>query len=132
MWRGVRPIESAVIREFESHFHFRIQPHIRQYICDNNAGIPSPGCFPTIVRERKMERLLDFDNRTAANSAWAVNSRLRNKIGSKRIIIGTDISGNFICIERNYKEQYIVVWSHVSGQFERCLLDIPGFLRTIG
>lgn len=132
MWRGTRPVESAVLREFEMHFKFRIHPAFREYLSIHNAGFPSPGTFPTIVRERKMESFLDFTDRYTSGGAWKVNERLREKIGPKRIIVGTDSSANFICIERDYQEQYIVVWSHVTGKFERCLLDIPGFIRLIG
>ncbi len=133
MWRGIKPISTVELREFENAFRFRITPVFREYLLEHNGGIPTPGIFPTEAnRNRKMQRLLDFTDRYTVQEAWSVNTRLQEAIGEKRIVIGTDTVGNFICLEREYKRQYIVLWNHLTDQFERSLLDIPAFLDTIG
>ena len=132
MWRNVFPIESATLSAFEKKFHFNIQSPLREYLLEHNNGIPSPGTIPTVVRERHLVQLLDFRDPNNPKGAWATNARLRSEIGPQRIIIGTDISGNFVCLERDYQEQYIVVWSHISNNFERSLLDIPALIRAWG
>ncbi len=131
MWITTKPISPPEIKEFEQEFHFRLHTDFFNFLQDHNAGTPLDGSFPTTAKERKLKRLLDFQNRTSFDEAWMVNERLRKQIGEKRIIIGTDAIGNFVCLERNHRAQAIVVWNHLTGDFERCLLDIPGFLRAI-
>lgn len=125
------PVEEKTVSDFENTYHFRIDPVLRQFIIDHNNGIPSPGTFLTTVRERKLERLLDFDDTATEQGAWAINKRLREKIGEKRIIIGIDANSNFVCVERNYKQQYIVVWNHITGKYERCVAAIPVLIRVL-
>lgn len=131
MWRGIRPLSNQLLRDFESTFHFNINPVFRQYILDHNGGVPVPGIFPTVRKERKMARLLDFSDRSSATGAWAINQRLRDQIGDKRIVIGTDELGNFLCLERHYRSQRIVLWNHLTEEFEECLLEIPSFVRCV-
>lgn len=131
MWRGIRPLSNLLLRDFEKTFNFNISPVFRQYLLDHNGGTPTPGIFPTIVKERKVAKVLDFSDRYSANGAWSINRRLRDQIGEKRIIIGKDSLGNFLCLERNYRKQYIVLWNHLTGDFEESLLDIPAFVRCI-
>ena len=131
MWRDVIPVSPSTLTEFEQQFHFRIQSPFREFLLDHNNGIPSDGTIPTKTKERKLSMFLDFSDRNPANSAWTVNKRLRDQIGEKRIVVGRERSGNLICLERNYKEQYIVVWSHITGEFERSLLEIPALLQSI-
>lgn len=131
MWRNITPLEERAMSEFEQKFRFRIDPALRQFIIDHNGGIPSPGTFLTTARERRFEQLLDFSDTLTGRGAWAINERLRYKIGEKRIIIGTDANSNFICLERDYKTQYIVVWNHFSNSFERCIADIPVLLQSL-
>lgn len=132
MWRNTIPMESGELTEFENHFRFRIHPALREYLLQVNGGYPSPGTFRTEVRERRLIRLLDFRDKTSKDGAFAINNRLRSQIGSHRIVIGEEATGNFVCLERDGTKQYIVVWSHITGAFERSLLDIPAFLRIIG
>ena len=132
MWRNIIPCTSADLTAFEKKFKFTIQDPFRIYLLEHNSGIPSPGTIPTASRERRIAQLLDFRNSSNPKGAWETNLRLRDQIGSKRIVVGLDSSGNFICLERDYQEQYLVVWSHISGNFERSLLDIPALLRTWG
>lgn len=131
MWRYIIPVSQGAITEFEQKFLFRIRSPFREFLIDHNNGIPSNGSFPTEKRERKLAQFLDFSDRNPSNGATAINQRLREQIGEKRIVVGRDRSGNLVCLERNYKEQYIVVWSHISGEFERSLLDIPALLQAI-
>lgn len=130
MWRTTVPIEDRTLSQFEKHFHFRIQEDLRGFILDHNGGFTTPCVFPTNVKSRKFIQMLDFSP-SNPDGAWAVNERVRERIGEKRIVIGLDQKKNFVCVERNYKQQQIVVWSHVSGDFEPCLLDIPAFLRAL-
>ena len=132
MWRGIIPLSNASLKEFENTFHFNIDTSLREYLLEHNGGIPTFGTFPTAGKERKIARILDFSDRDLADGAWAVNRRLRNRIGEKRIIIGTDSLGNFVCLERDYRRQYIVLWNHLTDGFEESLWDIPAFLRGIG
>lgn len=132
MWRNTIPCESAALTAFEKKFKFTIQSPFREYLLEHNFGISSPGTIPTAVRERRLAQLLDFRDQHNPKGAWAINSRLRDRIGPKRIVIGTDTSGNFVCLERDYQDQYIVVWSHISNNFERSLLDIPALIRAWG
>lgn len=131
MWRDVIPTSSTDIAAFEEQFKFRIRSPLREFLIDHNNGIPSDGAFVTVRRERKIAQLLDFSDRNPQNSAWTVNRRLREQIGPKRIVVGREHSGNLICLERNYQEQYIVVWSHITGEFERSLQEIPVLLQAI-
>lgn len=131
VWRNRRPILSAQLSGFETKFGFRICGPMRTFLLENNAGFPTPGLFPTTVRERKLSFLLDFSNTSHPDGAWAINARLRNQIGPKRIIIGRDTLGNYVCIEREHKQQRIVLWNHVTNDFELCLWDIPMFLRYV-
>lgn len=131
MWRNIRPVEEKTIANFEKEFRFHLEPSLRQFLIDHNNGAPSPGTFTTTIRERRLEQFLDFSDVTSVRGAWELNRRLRERIGPKRIIIGVDANSNFVCVERDHKQQYIVVWSHVSGCFERCLADIPVFLQII-
>lgn len=131
MWRGIKPLSNQLLKDFESAFDFNIHPVFRQYILDHNSGAPTPGIFPTIKKERKVAKFLDFADRYSAAGAWATNRRLRDQIGDKRIIIGKDSLGNFLCLERHYRKQYIVLWNHLTGEFEESLLDIPAFVRCV-
>lgn len=131
MWRDIIPVSHTNIADFEQHFQFRIRSPFREFLIDHNNGIPSDGAFNTEKRERKIAQFLDFSGAVASNDAWTLNKRLRDQIGSKRIVVGRDKSGNLICLERDYQEQYIVVWSHITGEFERSLQDMPALLQAI-
>ena len=130
-WRNIIPLEDSTLRKFEEVFDFNINRYFREFLLEHNGGIPSPGIFPTVARERKIARILDFSQKSSSRGAWAVNARLRDQLGPKRIVVGVDSAENFICIERKYKRQRIVVWSHVTGDFEECILDIPSFLQVL-
>lgn len=132
MWRGIKPLPKLLLKDFETTFQFNITPVFQEFLLEHNGGIPTSGIFPTVVKERKIAKLLDFSDRYSANGAWAINRRLRTQIGEKRIIIGIDSLGNFLCLERHYKKQFVVVWNHLTGEFEESLLDIPALLRCIG
>ena len=131
MWRWIRPLHKLLLRDFETAFQFNITPVFREFLLEHNAGVPTSGIFPTTVKERKIAKLLDFSDRYSVKGAWAINKRLREQIGEKRIIIGKDSLGNFICLERHYKHQTVVVWNHLTGEFEESLLDIAALLRCI-
>lgn len=131
MWRNTTPVTNRVIKEFEDAFKFRINPDLRGFLMEHNGGSPGNGTFPTTVRERCLDHLLDFSDKSTNRGAWKINKRMREDIGPKRIVIGKDIQGNFVCLERNYQEQFIVVLSHISETYERSLLEIPAFLRTV-
>ena len=132
MWRNIIALEDRKIAEFERKFQFRIHLVFREFLLTHNGGSPTPGTFPTAKMTRKMKYFLDFSDEDSDYGAFEINYRLRDKIGPKRIIVGIDHADNFICLERSYSRQYIVVWSHVTGEFERCLLDLPMFIRQIG
>lgn len=137
MWINIKPIKAAELRAFESEFSFRINQAVKSFLQEHNGGITYSGDFPVVVtgtqqiKERRMDCLLDFSDRNDPDGAWEINRRLRKKIGDKRIIIGRDQKNNMICLERDRKEQYIVVWSHITREFDRCPLDIPAFLQAI-
>lgn len=131
MWRNIIRLEEPMLTKFENKFKFNFQEDLRGFILDHNGGTRTPAPFPTAERERKLTRLLDFSNPESSTGAWTLNQRLSSQLGDKRIIIGADQKGNFICVQRHLKQQSIVLWSHVSGDFEDCLLDIPAFLRAI-
>lgn len=132
MWRCCTPLTEQELHSFENAFKFKFTEDLRGFLLLHNAGIPSPGLFPTLNRERKLAQLLDLRKGTGKQDAWSVNERLRDLIGPKRIIIGQDSQNNFVCVERNQRQQKIVLWNHITDQFEECLLDIPVFLRQIG
>lgn len=132
MWMGIRPLSKQQLTDFEKKFNFNVTPVFRTFLLEHNAGIPNSAIFPTTVKERRLVRLLDFADRQAPTGAWAINQRLRNEIGEKRIIIGMDSLDNFVCLERYYRRQSIVLWNHLTGGFEESLLDISAFLRVIG
>lgn len=132
MWRNVIEISRTQLRSFETHFRFTFHSDLGAYLLTHNNGSVAPGIFPTAVRERKLDRLLDLSDSENEKGAWAVNKRLRKLIGPQRIIIGIDAQGNYVCVERDYRQQKIVVWNHVTDAFEDCLWDIPAFLRYIG
>lgn len=129
MWRNIKKADEKAMSQFERHFDFAICDNLRGFLIEHNGGSTTPCAFQTDRAERKLVRLFDFSQPTS--SAWEINERLRDQIGTKRIIIGADQKGNFVCVEREYSRQTIVVWSHVSGLFESCLLSIPAFLRAI-
>lgn len=131
MWRGIKPLHKLLLKDFETAFQFNITPVFREFLLEHNGGMPTSGIFPTVVKERKIAKLLDFSDRYSTAGAWAINRRLRSQIGDKRIIIGKDSLGNFICLERYYKRQSIVLWNHLTGEFEESAVDIPAFLRII-
>lgn len=131
MWRDIIPVSHTTITDFEQQFQFRIRSPFREFLIDHNNGIPSDGIIVTEKRERKLAQFLDFSDAVSNNSAWAINRRLRDQIGPRRIVVGRDRSGNFVCLERDYQEQYIVVWSHITGEFERSLQEIPALLNAI-
>ena len=131
MWRDIIPVSNTEIASFEQQFQFRIRSPFREFLIDHNNGIPSGGTIITQRRERKLAQFLDFSDSIPANSASAINKRLREQIGPKRIVVGRDRSGNLVCLERDYQEQYIVVWSHITGEFERSLQEMPTLLNAI-
>lgn len=131
MWRNTTPIDHITVKDFEDAFKFRINSDFRGFLMEHNGGSPGNGVFPTVTRERCLDHLLDFSDKTSNRGAWMINKRMREEIGPKRIVIGKDIQGNFVCLERNYQEQYVVVLSHISGDYERSVLEIPALLRAI-
>lgn len=131
MWRNTVSISSAQLRDFETRFKFKIDPIMREYLIDNNSGHIADGSFQTTSRMRRLERFLNFADRNSPDGAWSINERLRPVIGKNRIIIGIDVTGNYVCLEKSGSKQQIVVWSHITGDFEQSLLDIPALLRTL-
>lgn len=131
MWRNITPITDAQMSAFEKNFDFRIAQPLREFLIDHNGGAPTPGTFPTTVRERKLEYFLDFSD-LSYKGAWGINQRVRKHIGPKMLVIGIDFLGNYVCIQREYKQQEIVLWNHVTNNYEKCLHSIPAFIRTIG
>lgn len=132
MWSNLSPITNTQMNLFESHFSFRINPPLRDFLLDHNGGTPTPGIFPTNIRNREIAYLLDFRESRSDKSAWTVNQRVRRLIGPKRLVIGVDSLGNFICIEREHKQQEIVVWNHVTNKFEKAQWNIPVLLQSLG
>ena len=131
VWLNPTPVSEEAMRNFELHFRFRINKNLRLFLMDHNGASCYPGSFPTEKTTRNLATLLDFSDETAPKGAWAVNKKLRNFLGPNRIIIGQDQKCNHVCIEKDRNRQKIVVWSHISNQFEECLLDIPGFIRIM-
>ena len=131
-WLGIRPISSAELTAFEDHFDFRITPVFRTWLLEHNAGFPKNIELPTTKRMREFRRVLDFSNRTGKLEAWKCTERCRDSLGSTRIPFGFDAGGNFVCLERHYRHQQIVVWNHITDEFEPCLLDIPTFIKYMG
>ena len=121
-----------LLKDFETTFQFNITPMFREFLLEHNGGAPASGVFPTAVKERKLARMMDFSDRYSVRGAWAINRRLRGQIGEKRIIIGIDSLDNFICLERHYRHQTVVVWNHLTGEFEESRLDLPALLRCLG
>lgn len=132
MWRNVSEISNTQMNLFESQFSFRINPPLRDFLLCHNGGSPSPGIFPTTVRNREIAYLLDIADAKSEKGAWAVNRHVRRLITPKRLVIGVDTLGNYVCIEREHKQQQIVLWNHVTNAFEACLWDIPLFLQSLG
>lgn len=130
MWRNIHLLTDLEMRHFEEHFAFTVTPPLRQFLIDHNGGYPSSGSFPTVVRERKLEYLLNFAD-PSSRGAMEINRRLRKHLGPKMIVIGCDDLGNYVCVQRDYKQQNIVLWNHVTNMYEPCLWDIPTFLRNI-
>lgn len=131
-WHNVSPLSDDQLSAFERKFRFTIQADLRSYLLEHNNGKKLPDPFPTAGRAYQFAYFLDFSGPESPGGAWEINTRLRKRIGTKRIILGKDAGENWICLERNHKEQYIVVWSHITGNFERCLWDIPTFLQGLG
>lgn len=132
MWRNITELQEDMLQEFEKHFSFLLHGTLHAFLLTHNYGCPSPGRFPTDIKDRKISSLLDFSSKTGDRSAWAVNERLRKQIGPQRIIIGIDSLGNYICVERKYQEQRIVLWNHITNCFEPCQWEISEFLRNVG
>lgn len=132
-WYDIKPVEEKELHNFEDAFCFRISEPMRGYLLRHNGGRPVSGTFPTTERARKLEQFLNFSKEGDPRfDAWAVNKRLRSELGGTRIAIGIDTLGNFVCIERHYRHQKVVVWNHLTGKFEPSLLDIPVLLRALG
>ena len=132
MWSNISPITNTQMNLFESHFSFRIDPPLRDFLLEHNGGSPTSCIFPTNIRNREIAYLLDIRESRSDKSAWTVNQRVRRLIGPKRLVIGVDSLGNFICVEREYKQQEIVLWNHVTNAFEKCQWSIPILLQSIG
>lgn len=131
-WLGVRPISSAELTAFEDHFDFRITPVFRTWLLEHNAGLCKSTELPTANKVYHFIRMLDFSKNAGVTEAWKSTERCRTDLGETRIPIGMDAVGNFVCLQRHYKHQDIVVWNHITGAFEPCLLDIPTFIRFAG
>ena len=131
MWREIRPLASEQLSDFEREFDFKINPDFREFLLDHNNGAPAGVYIPTRTKKRRIHKFLDFADHSSSEGAWAVNLRLREEVGEKRIIFGVDALGNFLCLERNYRKQKVVLWNHLTDEFEPCLLEIPAFLREI-
>ena len=132
MWYGASVLSFAQLNLFEKHFQFTFDPALHTFLLEHNGGSVSPGVFPTAVRERRLVKLLDFSSQEDKKGAWQINAKHRNLITEKRIIIGTDDKGNYVCVEQDYRHQMIVVWNHLTDSFEPCLWEIPAFLKYIG
>lgn len=131
MWRDTLPVTYTAFNSFEQQFHFKIQEPFREFLMDHNNGIPSDGEILTVKGTTRIARFLDFSGLIQTNSAWEINKRLRPLIGPKRIVVGKDRSDNYICLERSHKEQYLVIWSHITGEFDRFIPDIPTWIASI-
>lgn len=122
IWNFCNPIDSDALKLFEDHFDFHIAPPLRDFLLNHNGGKTRHCSLPTHVRERRIESLLDFSKE---ESAWAINRRMRRLLGEKFIVIGTDRTGNLLCVRRNMRKQEFVVWNHITNNLEDCVLDIP-------
>lgn len=132
MWMNENPIAFTQLNQFEKRFRFTFHPALQKFIQAHNGGNVTPGTFPTNVRERKLLRLLDFSDPESRKGAWQINAKHRSLIGPQRIIIGIDSLGNYVCVQREYKHQTIVVWNHVTDSFEDCLWELPAFIQYVG
>lgn len=111
-----------MLKLFEDHFDFHINPPLRDFLLTYNGGKTRQCSLPTHVRERRIESLLDFSKE---ESAWATNRRMRRMLGEKVIVIGTDRSGNFLCVRRDLRKQTLAIWNHITNTLEESALDIP-------
>lgn len=131
MWRGLKPVSEQDMRDFESAFQFHFAVPLRGFLLEHNAGIPLHGDFPVKSKQRRISYLLDIADRNTNLGAWAVNNRVGKKTGPKTIVIGVDTLGNFVCVQRHYRQQSIVLWNHLTGEFEESLWDMQTFLRNM-
>ena len=132
MWVNTCPLTCSQLSSFEKAFRFTFHHDLQAFLKAHNAGSTTSGIFPTAVRERELVQLFDFSDQQDKKGAWGINKAHRKALTEKRIIIGTDNLGNYVCVEREHKQQKIVVWNHVTDQFEPCLWDISMFSRYIG
>lgn len=121
LWNFCSPIDSDALKAFEDHFDFHINQPLRDFLLTHNGGKTRHCSIPTYVRERRLEALLDLSD---TETAWGTNRRMRRLLGEKIIVIGTDRSGNLLCVRRDMRKQDFVVWNHITNTLEECALDM--------
>lgn len=125
LWNFCSPISSETLQQFEDTFDFHICSPLRDFLLTYNGGKTRQCTIPTCVRERRLEALLDLSNE---ETTYAINRRMRLLLGNKIIVIGTDRSGNFLCVQRDMRKQEFVIWNHITNTLEPCALEIPVIL----
>lgn len=125
LWNFYSPVDSDTLKCFEDTFDFHINPPLRDFLLTYNGGKTRQCTIPTSVRERRMEAILDFSDE---ENTYSINRRMRRLLGNKIIVIGTDRSGNFLCVQRDLRKQEFVIWNHITNTLEPCALEIPVIL----
>lgn len=125
MWRNCIPLDPNTFSTFEKAFAFRVAEPLRNFLLTYNGGKTHQCTLTTAVKERRVAALLDFSE---GGNAWEINRRMRKILGERYIVIGIDHSENFICVQRELRQQRLAVWNHVSGELELCTESIPFLL----
>ena len=120
MWHSHSPIESDTLAAFEAAFDFKIKGPLRDFLLTHNGAKTRQHIIPTVAKERRVSGILDFSEK---GNAWDINRRMRRILGDKCIVIGTDRQENFLCVRRNFGNQELFVWNHISGTMDDCTMD---------
>lgn len=132
MWYAAAPIlDAREIESFESVFRFAFPPGFREFLSQKNGAKASDVVLITAAGPRHVTRILDFRQARAsrsADSAWAVNRRLRSTLSARRVVFARS-NHHLVCLERVQKTRRIVIWNYITQSFEPVLVPWEAFLE---
>ena len=116
------------IARFEEAFSFHFHDSaLKDFLACHSGEAVRSGHIKASGEDMELSSILSFTAQEGANSAWAVNKWVRRDIGKKRIAIASGTYGDYLCVEREWQNQHLVIYNCQNGQIRSASISIADF-----